>query len=175
MNRKIIATSTAAGVLLLGAGYGIGSSAGHAVTVTKDVAVTKNVPGPVRTVTKTVTKNVPGPTVYKTKYVPASQGPTGTMIADYSGSGNQNTGSFQAPASGDYIVKWTYSGDNDGTGSGGNFAISATDNSADAIGLPNDIGFSGSGSTEVTSASGTESFNVQESAGSWTVTVISAA
>ena len=130
---------------------------------------------PTRTVVKTVTvvKKVPGPTVYKTVYVPASQGPTGTTIARYSGSGNQNTGTFEAPASGDYVVKWTYSGNFDSFGQGSNFIMSNTDQSAESMGLPNDIGGSGSGSTEVTGASGPESFNV-EASGYWTVTVISA-
>lgn len=146
-------------------------------TVTHNVQV----PGPVvtvtatptRTVVKTVVKKVPGPTVYKTVYVPASQGPTGTTIARYSGSGNQNTGTFQAPDSGDYVVKWSYSGNFDSLGQGSNFIMGNTDQSAESMGLPNDIGGSGSGSTEVTGASGPESFNVQAS-GYWTVTVISA-
>lgn len=148
-----------------------GTTATHDVPVAgPTVTVTAT---PTRTVVKTVVKKVPGPTVYKTVYVPASQGPTGTTIARYSGSGNQNTGTFEAPASGDYVVKWTYSGNFDSFGQGANFIISNTDQSAENLGLPNDIGGSGSGSTEVTNASGLESFNM-EASGYWTVTVISA-
>ncbi|MGH3210338.1 MAG: hypothetical protein ACRDNO_21550 [Trebonia sp.] len=117
---------------------------------------------------------VPGPTVYKTKYVPASQGPTGTVIASYSGSGNQATGSFTVPPSGDYIVKWSYSGNVDPSlGGGTNFSIASTNNSGLTGSYPNDIASSGSGSTEDTGMSGTQSFNVQ-AAGQWTVTVTSA-
>ena len=163
-----------AGIALVGVGTAIGVSAGH-TTVTNTVTrtVTKDVPGPVTTKTVTVTKDVPGPVKYKTVYVPASQGPTGTTIAQYSGSGNQNTGTFNAPASGDYVVKWSYSANVDSSGLAANFIMSNTDQTAESMGLPNDINSSGSGSTEVTGASGPESFNVQAS-GSWAVTVISA-
>lgn len=167
------------GVALFGIGAAVGTSGQHATTTIKTVAgptITKTVkvPSGIKTITKTV--KVPGPTVYKTQYVPASQGPTGTTIADYSGSGNQATGTFQAPSSGDYIVKWTYSGNADcsfGTCQGSNFIINDNDTSAEGLGLPNVIGSDGSGSTEVTGASGTESFSVQAT-GSWTVKVISA-
>jgi hypothetical protein len=125
-----------------------------------------------RTVTVVKTVAVPGPVVTVT--VPSSPPPAGTRIGMWSGSGNENTPAFTAPASGDYVVSWTYSG-NDDPSSGGatNFAIMATDSNAQALDLPNDIAASGSGSTEVTGASGTESFNVQ-AAGSWTITVTSA-
>ncbi|MGH3282884.1 MAG: hypothetical protein ACRDNW_27665, partial [Trebonia sp.] len=124
--------------------------------------------------TRTVTKNVPGPVIYKTKYVPASQGPTGTVIASFSGSGNENTGSFTVPSSGDYVVKWSYSGNNDPTiGGGSNFNIASTNNSGITGSYPNDIASSGSGSTEDTGMSGTQSFNVQ-AVGQWTIAVTSA-
>jgi hypothetical protein len=118
--------------------------------------------------------NVPGPTVTQTVQVPAPPPPAGTLIGRWSGSGNQVTPSFNAPASGNYIVKWAYSGNVDPSfGGGTNFAISTTDSNAMGLGLPNDIAASGSGSTEVTGASGTESFNVQAT-GQWTIKVISA-
>lgn len=129
---------------------------------------TVTVPGP--TVVRTVT--VPGPTVTVT--VSAPPPPAGTVTSTFHGTGNQVTPAFNAPASGDYIVKWTFSGnDADGASGGDNFNISATDSSADALGLPNTIGTSGSGSTEVTGASGVESLNVQAT-GSWTITITSA-
>jgi hypothetical protein len=129
---------------------------------------TKTVPGP--TITKTVT--VPGPTTTQTVSPPPP--PAGTQIGTWSGTGNQVTPAFNAPTSGDYIVKWTFSGnDADGAAGGDNFIISATDSSAEALGLPNTIATSGSGSTEVTEASGVETFNVQAT-GSWTITVTSA-
>jgi hypothetical protein len=123
-----------------------------------------------RTVTKTVTVKVPGPTVT----VPAPPPPVGSVIGNWSGTGNQVTPAFNAPVSGDYIVSWSYSGNVDPTiGGGTNFAITATDSSAEGLGLPNDIAASGSGSTEITGASGVESFNVQ-AAGQWTIKVVSA-
>jgi hypothetical protein len=95
-------------------------------------------------------------------------------MGSWSGSGNRVTPAFNAPASGDYIVAWTFSGnDADGASGGDNFIISATDSSASALGLPNTIATSGLGSTEVTGASGSESFNVQAT-GNWTITVTSA-
>jgi hypothetical protein len=93
---------------------------------------------------------------------------TGSVIGTWSGSGNETTPAFTAPADGNYIVSWRYR-DN----AGSNFAITATDGSADALGLPNDIASSGHGSTEATGASGTESFNVIAT-GHWKVTVVSA-
>jgi hypothetical protein len=57
------------------------------------------------------------------------------------------------------------------TGGGTNFNISDTDGSASGN-LPNDIATYGSGSTEMTGASGVESFNVQVT-GQWTIKVVS--
>lgn len=160
-----------AGAALIGAGAAIGASAAH-TTVTNTVTLTKNVPGPVTTKTVTVKVPVPGPTVYRIKYVPASQGPTGTVIATYSGQGNENTGSFTVPDSGDYVVKWSYSGNTDGYGAT-NFNISDVNTTGMMGDLPNDIAVSGNGSTEDTGMSGTQSFNVQAT-GNWNITVISA-
>jgi hypothetical protein len=127
-----------------------------------------HVPGP--TVTDTV--QVPGPTVTQTVSAPPPA--AGTKTRSWSGSGNQVTPAFNAPASGDYIVAWTFSGnDADGASGGDNFIISATDSGATALSLPNTIATSGSGSAEVTGAPGSESFNVQAT-GSWTITVTSA-
>jgi hypothetical protein len=166
---------TAIAVVALGAGIGIGAGAGSTtttVTHTVNHTVTKDVPGPVTIKTVTRTVKIPGPTVYKTRYVPASQGPTGTTIASYSGSGSQNTGSFNVPSTGDYIVEWTYSNNfEDGTGS--NFIINDTNNTGEAGNEPNDIAGSGSGSTEDTGMTGSQSFNVQAD-GNWTIKVISA-
>jgi hypothetical protein len=166
-------------VVALGAALGIGAAIGSAGNSTKTVAgptkiVTKTVtvPGPART----VIKDVPGPTkvVTKTVTVPASQGPTGTTIATYSGHGNQVTGSFGVPGSGDYILKWSYSNNTDPSiGGGSNFSISDTNTSGMQGNTPNDIASSGSGSTEDTGMSGSQSFNVQAT-GDWTITVVSA-
>lgn len=179
MNKPLKITSgIVGGAVLLGIGVGIGSG-GNQTTVTRTVAgptVTRTVkvPGEV----KTVIRNVPGPTktVYKTRYVPASQGPSGTTIARWSGSGSAVTGSVSAPSSGSYIVSWTYWGNSDPSmGGATNFAIAANDQNASALSLPNDIQSSGHGSTEVTGAQGSESFNVQAAQGaSWTITVKSA-
>lgn len=171
------AFTTVGVVAAFGIGAGIGSAGGH--TTIKTVAgptVVKhvNVPGPTVYKTRTVTKKVPGPTVYKVKYVPASQGPAGTVIASYSGSGNRNTGSFTVPSSGDYTVRWSYSGNVDPTlGGGTNFSIQPTNSSGLPGDYPNDIAASGSGSTEDTGMSGAQSFNVQAT-GQWSVTVASA-
>lgn len=133
-----------------------------------------SVPGPVttKTIIKTVKVSVPGPVVTKTVQAPPP--PAGTTIGAWSGSGNENTPAFYAPQSGDYVVSWSYSANNDPSlGGATNFIISATDSNASALGLPNNIASSGSGSTEVTGASGSESFNVQAT-GSWTISVKSA-
>lgn len=141
----------------LGIGAGIGASGNHVNTRTITVS------GP------TVTQTIPGQTITVTASPPTPV--SGQIIGKWSGTGNQNTGSFQAPGNGNYVISWQYSGNNDPSiGGGTNFAISATDSNADAIGLPNDIASSGHGSTEVTNASGTESFNVQAT-GSWSITV----
>jgi hypothetical protein len=84
------------------------------------------------------------------------------------------TPAFNVPPSGDYIVSWTFSGnDTDGVQGGDNFIIATTSTAGAGGDLPNDIATSGSGSTEITSDSGTDSFNVQAT-GSWTITVKSA-
>jgi len=113
-------------------------------------------------------------TVTVTKTVPAPPPPAGTVVGTWSGTGNQATPAFNAPASGNYVVSWTYSGNVDPQmGGANNFIINANDQSAMADGLPNDIAASGSGSTEVTGASGVESFNVQAT-GQWTIKVVTA-
>jgi hypothetical protein len=144
----------AVALVVLGVAIGM---AGNTHTVTRTVTRTVTVPGPATTVTVTA----PPPAA-------------GTAVGKWSGTGNQNTPAFSAPASGNYIVTWTYSGNVDpAIGQGTNFAITLTDQSATALGLPNDIAASGSGSTEVTGASGVESFNV-EAAGNWTIKVVTA-
>lgn len=133
---------------------------------------TKTVPGPTVSVTKSVP--VPGPTVTVTETVSAPPPPAGTKIGSWSGHGNENTPSFNAPASGNYVVSWKYSNNTDPQiGGGTNFSIEATDQNVFGGDLPNDIASSGSGSTEITGASGVESFNVSAT-GSWTITVKSA-
>ena len=153
-----VALTAVAAVAILGAGIGIGAAAHTHVTT--------------RTATVTKTVQVPGPTVTKT--VPAPPPPAGTVVGTWSGTGNQATPAFNAPASGNYVVSWTYSGNIDPQmGGANNFIINANDQSAMADGLPNDIAASGSGSTEVTGASGVESFNVQAT-GQWTIKVVTA-
>ena len=137
------------------------------------VTKTVTVPGPART----VIKDVPGPTkiVTKTviKTVQAPPPAPGQKITTFNGSGTQNTGAFNVPSSGDYIVSWTFSGNADSFG-GSNFIIDNT-GSGEGLGLANDIATSGHGSTEVTGGSGTDSFNVQAADGSsWTLTVVAA-
>lgn len=161
MTKKII---TAGAVALVAIAVGACGS----TTTVPGPATTVTVPG--TTITTTVT--VPGATITQTVSPPPP--PAGTQIGTWSGTGNQVTPAFNAPASGDYIVRWTFSGnDADGSAGGDNFIIGVTDSSADALGLPNTIATSGSGSTEVTGASGVETFNVQAT-GSWTITVTSA-
>jgi hypothetical protein len=161
--RKGVKSVTCAATGLVCAGLAISIGACSSTST-----VTHTVPGP----TVTATVQVAGPTVTQTASAPPPA--AGTKLGSWSGSGNQVTPAFNAPASGDYIVSWTFSGnDADGISGGDNFIISATDSGADALSLPNAIATSGSGSTEVTDASGTESFNVQAT-GSWTITVTSA-
>lgn len=96
----------------------------------------------------------------------------GATIGTWSGSGNEVTPAFNVPDSGDYIVAWSYYGNVDtslGSSDPANFAISEN-GSGDGGNLPNDSATSGSGSTEVIGASGSDSFNV-EAAGHWTITV----
>jgi hypothetical protein len=148
---------------LVGAGLAVSIGACSSTST-----VTRTVPGP----TVTATVQVAGPTVTQTASAPPPA--AGTRLGSWSGSGNQVTPAFNAPASGDYIVSWTFSGnDADGVSGGDNFIVSANDSGAEALSLPNVIATSGSGSTEVTDASGTENFNVQAT-GSWTITVTSA-
>lgn len=158
---KTILTVSASLAIGLLAGIGLGAGGSHTVTKT----VTKYVPGP--------TVTVPGPTVTVTVSPPPP--PTGATLLKYSNSGNQVTPEFTVPDPGDYIVKWTYSGnDTDGSSQGDNFIMNEDDgNDSNALGLPNAIGTSGNGSTEVTNDAGTHTFNVQAT-GNWTVTVISA-
>ena len=142
-----VALTAVAAVAILGAGIGIGAAA-HTHVTTRTVTVTKTVPAP--------------------------PPPAGTVVGTWSGTGNQATPAFNAPASGNYVVSWTYSGNIDPQmGGANNFIINANDQSAMADGLPNDIAASGSGSTEVTGASGVESFNVQAT-GQWTIKVVTA-
>jgi hypothetical protein len=141
-------------VVIAGGLIGIGAAIGSSGNSTSTRTIT--VPGP--TITKTVT--VPGPAVTVTASPPPPA--TGSVIATFKGSGNENTEPFNVPDSGNYIVTWSYSGNVD-TSFGGsqpaNFAISET-GSGLSIGLPNDIAASGHGSTDVTGAGGTDSFNV---------------
>jgi hypothetical protein len=132
---------------------------------------TKTVPGP--KVTVTATQTVPGPTVTQTVSAPPPA--PGATIGKWSGTGNQVTPAFNVPDSGNYIVTWSYYGNVDtslGSSQATNFSIQETGGGSGGD-LPNDIAASGSGSTEVTSASGTDSFNVQ-AIGHWTITVKSA-
>jgi hypothetical protein len=169
-------------VVALGAALGIGAAIGSAGNTTKTVA------GPTRIVTKTVTvpgpartviKDVPGPTktITKTKTVTVQAPPpaAGAVVTTFHGSGNEATPSFNVPASGNYIVAWTFSGNEDSFGGGGsNFIIDNTGSGA-GLGLANDIAVSGHGSSEVTGGSGTDSFNVQAAdSASWTLTVTAA-
>lgn len=171
-------------VVALAAALGIGAAIGSAGSTTKTVTVqgpthivtkTVTVPGPART----VIKDVPGPTKYITKTVTRTvQAPPpapGQEITTFNGTGNENTPAFNVPASGDYVVAWTFSGNADSFGGGGsNFIIDNT-GSGLGFGLANDIATSGHGSTEVTGGSGTDSFNVQAAdSASWTLTVTAA-
>jgi hypothetical protein len=175
MNR---AFGVAVATMAIGVGVGIGiGSAAASHTVIKTVAVTKdvNVPGPVTT--KTVTVKVPGPVTTKTVYTPVTSAvPTGTTVMRYSGSGTQVTPAFPVPASGDYVVSWSFSGNGDGYGNGGNFIMAMPNADLLGMSLPNDIASGGSGSTEVAGdTNATDSFNVQaEDGSSWTVKVVAA-
>jgi hypothetical protein len=155
MKRTII-TSVALAAATVGSVAAI-----SACGTTKTVTVTT--PGP------TVTQTVPGPTVTVSPPPPAA----GSVIGTFSGTGNQVTKAFNVPSDGNFVVQWKYSGNIFGGGddSGTNFIVADVDNDGDS--LPNSIGVSGSGSTEVTGASGTDAFNVQAT-GNWTLTVISA-
>lgn len=160
---KVAGVIVAAGALV-GIGAAIGS-AGSSSAATKTVTL----PGK----TTFVPEKIPGPTVTKT--VPAPPPPAGTTVGTWHGSGTETTPAFNVPASGDYIVSWTFSGNGDGFGNGGNFIMEVTNPNTLVTSLPDDISTSGHGSTEVTGDSGTDSFNVQaEDTASWTVTVVSA-
>lgn len=103
---------------------------------------------------------------------PKPSGPRpGSVIARFHGHGNFTTRHFKVPANGVYDLSWRYSGNSDssfGQTMPDNFIIS---NTGDGMGeTPNDVAASGSGSTEVTGATGTDSFNVQSGANS-TVTI----
>lgn len=153
-------------VAALGVGIGIGG-AGHSA---KTVTVTRTVAGP--TVTAPA---APAPTVTQTVAPPPPA--TGATIATFHGSGNEATPSFNVPASGNYIVAWRFSGNQDssfGSSQPDNFIIDNT-GSGEGLGLANDIAVSGHGSSEVTDGSGTDSFNVQAGdSSSWTLTVTAA-
>lgn len=168
---------TLGGVVLIGIGAGIGGAGSHTTTLTKvsTVTVTKTQDVPVPGETKTVTAKVPvpGPTVTATATVTAPPPPQGAVTNTFPGSGNQVTPSFNVPADGNYIVTWTFSGNTDPTlGNPSNFIIQET-GGGDALGLPNVVQSSGSGSTEVTGAGSTDRLNVQ-AAGQWTITIRSA-
>jgi hypothetical protein len=165
------------------AGLGAGCAGGSTSTVARTVvgpAVTKtdSVPGP--TVTRTVvgptvteTHSVPGPTVTVTQTVSAPPPPAGSVIDTFEGAGNEATPAFNVPDSGDYVVIWSYSGNNDPSlGGPTNFSISENGSGLGAD-LPNDIASSGQGSTEITGAGSTDSLDVQAT-GSWVITIKSA-
>lgn len=155
------------GVMAGGALIGIGAAIGSAGQPAAKAA------SPVPAVT--VTQSVPGPEVTVTETVAPAPPPAGSVIGTFRGSGNQVTRAFNVPDSGDYIVTWTYSGNADdslGSSSPSNFIVTETGDGV-GLGLPNAIGISGSGSTEVTGADGTDSLNVQ-AAGQWVITVKSA-
>jgi hypothetical protein len=160
-----VAGAIVGGGALLGIGVAIGSGGSH--TTVKTVA------GPSRTVTKTV--KVPGPTVTKTVTAKPAPPAAGATVLDYTGHGNAVTPAFQVPASGDYVLSWTFSGNTTGYG-GDNFAADPTDSNVLALGTPNDIATTGSGSTEITQDPGpTDSFNVQADDGAtWTLKVVAA-
>ena len=154
---KVVGAVVAAGALI-GIGAAIGSSGNSTKTVT--------VPRP------TITQTVPGPNVTQQVTVSPPPPATGTTIATFRGSGNENTGSFNVPDSGNYLVAWSYRRNNEcslGSCQATNFSISETGSGLGGD-LPNDIAASGHGSTEVTGVSGTDRFNVQ-AVGSWTITV----
>lgn len=162
--RKIVSVPLAivAAGACIGIGAAIGSSGGSPAATPQAVATFS--PAPTVTVT--------APAVTKTVQAPAPA--AGGTIAKFKGSGNEATPHFNVPDSGSYTVAWSYSGNYDtsfGSSQASNFAI--TENgSGVGIGLPNDIAGTGHGSTEVTDASGTDSFDVQ-AAGSWTIVVTS--
>lgn len=157
--RRFLMVSALVGSSALVGGI-IGGASGH--TTVKTVTVTQKVP-------------VPGPTVTQTEQVPAPPPPAGSVLNTFAGRGNQVTPQFTTPDSGDYVVKWSYSGNVDssfGNSTPANFVIQET-GSGLAIGLPNDIAASGSGSTEVTGSGDSDSLNVQAQ-GSWSITIVSA-
>ena len=157
-NRFFIALAIAVAV---GAGVGIGSAGSH----------TQTVPGPRVTITATQ----PGPEVTVTASPPPPA--TGQQIARFHGTGTEVTPAFNVPNDGNYIVTWKYSGNVDnsfGNTQATNFSIQENGNGM-GLGLPNDIATDGHGSTQVTGASGTDSFNVQAGSGaSWTITITAA-
>ena len=170
-------------VVALGAAFGIGAAIGSAGQTTKTVA------GPTKIVTKTVTvpgparvvvKDVPGPTKYitKVKDVPVPPPTEGTLL-NFTGSGTSSTPTFTVAGDGDYIVSWTFSG-NDSQGTGGdNFIVgentAGSGQDTNALSLPNVIQASGSGNTTVSGDQGVHTFSVQADQGAtWTIKVVSA-
>lgn len=165
-SHKVLKTvvAVASGGALLGIGIAIGSGGG-----------TTTVAGPAKVVTKNVP--VPGPTVTKIKTVtekPAAPA-AGATVLDYTGHGSAVTPQFQVPASGDYVLSWTFDGNTTGFG-GDNFIVNPTDSSVFTGSTPNDIATAGKGSTEITQDPGpTEAFNVQADDGAtWTLKVVAA-
>lgn len=147
------------GALLFAAGIGLGTSISSSPTTPAAAGTTRTV-------------DVPGPTITVTAQ-PAAPAPS-TALGRWSGNGTSSKVSFAAPASGDYVVSWRFSGNTTGYG-GDNFIMNDTDSNADSFSLPNVIQESGSGSTEVTGASGTEVLNVQADQGChWVVKVVAA-
>jgi hypothetical protein len=163
MHRTVkIITGTVSAAALIGIGAAIGSagSSNPAVTVTGQA-----VPGPTVTVTE------PGDTTTVAPPPPEQ----GTVLKTFTNKGNQVTPAFNVPDDGDYIVTWSYSGNIDdsfGDSQPSNFAITEAGDGI-GLGLPNDIAGSGSGSTEVTGADGTDRLNVQ-AVGSWMIQIKSA-
>lgn len=156
----LVLAGVLAAAVLLGIGIAIGS-AGKTTVHEAGKTVVKTVPGPV--VTKTV---APAP--------PAA----GTTLLDFSGKGSEVTPAFSVSGDGDYILSWTFSGnDSSGTPDGDNFIVNENDPNSDgfAANLPNLIQSSGSGSTGVNGDTGTHSFSVQADAGcTWTLKVVTA-
>lgn len=162
MNKRIIVgiAGAATAVAIVGSTAACGTTK-TVNTITPGPTVTQTVPAP--TITQTVTASPPPPA-------------TGSKLLDFSGTGTEETPSFNAGGSGDYTVSWTFSG-NDQQGDGGDNFIMSEDggNDVNALSLPNVIQTDGSGNTGVTNDPGAHTFNVQADDGSsWTVEVVSA-
>ena len=165
--KRKVWTLTGAGfaglVALIAVAGAIGSSHHPAPAPTSSI-----VPAPKHDVAGQIANTAPAPA--------ASPPFTPVTLLKFSGSGTEVTPSFTATGNGDYIVYWTFAG-NDSSGIGGDNFIMNEDGGRDfnALGLPNDIQASGSGSTEVTDDAGMHTFNVQaDQTADWTVKVVSA-